>query len=276
MLDNLLTATNTTRTSLSNIRKKLSKIRIQVDDLAADLEKADTKFENVLAQAEIYKSKLEREMGREVRRLEKELALLRKSSEGVKAPFAATESDLKVASTIGVFDVILRHMCKDAEDFRLASEAFLFPAVYERVMDGTETAYYLEEVPASALLVIKRGKEHVEWLRSQSETYITDPETWAENIDYVTEWWRNDALPMIYGARDEQWDIDIPISLQEILLWKEEPETRPLNFPRIYDAYEIYRKHREEIYGTTGLREFELKLFTFENDENAQPRFGSR
>ena len=47
MLDNLLTATNTTRTSLSNLKKKLSKIRIQVDDLAADLEKVDTKFENL-------------------------------------------------------------------------------------------------------------------------------------------------------------------------------------------------------------------------------------
>lgn len=276
MLDNLLTATNTTRTSLTNVKKKLSKIRIQLDDLTADLEKVDTKFENMLAQAEIYKAKLEREMGREVRRLEKELALLRSGAKNLIPQQNATDTDLKVAATIGVFDVILRNMCKDAEDFRLASEAFLFPAVYERVMDGNEEAYFLEEVPPAALLVIQRGKEHIDWLRSQSETYITDPETWAENIDYVTEWWRNDALPMIYGARDEQWDIDVPISLQEILLWKEEPETRPLNFPRISDAYEIYRKHKDEIYGTTGLREFELKTFTFGDEETPQPRFGSR
>ena len=64
MLDNLLTATTTTRTSLSNLKKKLSKMRIQVEELSADVEKIDTKFENVLSQAEIYKAKLEREMGR--------------------------------------------------------------------------------------------------------------------------------------------------------------------------------------------------------------------
>jgi hypothetical protein len=263
MLDNLLTATNATRTSLSNVKKKLSKLRIQVEDISADLEKLDSKFENVLSQAEIYKSKLEREMGREVRRLERELALLRSATGGVITAAQATESDLKVASTVGIFDTILRHMCDNAEDFRLASEAFLFPVVYERVMEGTEEAYYLEEIPASATLVINRGKEYISWVRSQYETHVTDPETWADAISHIVDWWRNDALPVLYGARDEQWDIDMPLSLTEILLWRESPGDRPLNFPKIFDAYEIYRKHKDEIYGTTGLRELELKLFSF-------------
>jgi hypothetical protein len=276
MLDNLLTATSTTRTSLTNLKKKLSKLRIQVEEFSSDLEKIDTKFENVLAQAEIYKSKLGREMGREVRRLERELMLLTKSTKGNPSLPPASETDLKVASTVGIFDAMLRHMCANAEDFRLASEAFLFPAVYERVIDGVEDAYYLEEVPAAATLVIKRGKEHVAWIREEYDTHITDPDTWAEAIGYIVEWWRNDALPMIYGARDEQWDIDVPLSLQEILLWKESPADRPLNFSKIFDAYEIYRKHKDETYGTSGLREFELKLFSFENEENSQSRFGSR
>lgn len=276
MLDNLLTATSTTRTSLTNLKKKLSKLRIQVEEFGADLEKIDTKFENVLSQAEIYKSKLEREMGREVRRLERELALLRTGTRGLALVENANESDLKVAATMGIFDTILRHMCEGAEDFRLASEAFLFPNVYERIMEGTEEAYYIEEIPVCSPLIIQRGKEHIEWIREEYDTHITDPETWPAAIDYITEWWRNDALPMIYGARDEQWDIDIPLSLPEILLWREAPGERPLNFPRIFDAYEIYRKHKDEIYGTTGLRDFELKLFTFETEEAPQPRFKSR
>jgi hypothetical protein len=276
MLDNLLTATNTTRTSLTNIKKKLSKLRIQVEEFGADLEKLDTKFENVLSQAEIYKSKLERELGREVRRLERELSLLRAATGGVMTPAQVTESDLKVASTVGIFDAILRHMCANAEDFRSASEAFLFPVVLERVMDGSEEAYYLEEIPTAAQLVIQRGQEYIHWLRKEYDTHITDPDTWVEAIDCIVEWWRNDALPMIYGARDEQWDIDIPLSLQEILLWRESPGDRPLNFPKIFDAYEVYRKHKDQIYGTTGLREFELKLFSFENEEVAQSRFKSR
>jgi hypothetical protein len=167
-------------------------------------------------------------------------------------------------------------MCEGAEDFRLASEAFLFPNVYERVMEGTEEAYYIEEIPVCAPLIIQRGKEHIEWIREEYDTHITDPETWPAAIDYITEWWRNDALPMIYGARDEQWDIDVPLSLQEILLWREDTGARPLNFPRIFDAYEIYRKHKDDIYGTTGLRDFELKLFTFEAEETSQSRFRSR
>jgi hypothetical protein len=276
MLDNLLTSTNTTRTSLTNLKKKLSKLRIQVEEFSSDLEKIDTKFENVLAQAEIYKSKLEREMGREVRRLERELAILSKSVKGNPSLPGANETDRKVASTIGIFDTVLRNMCDNADDFRLASEAFLFPAVYERVMAGTEDAYFLEEVPPAAILIINRGKEHIAWIREEYDTHITDPETWPSAIDYIVEWWRNDALPMMYGARDEQWDIDVPLTLQEILLWKESPGDRPLNFSKIFDAYEIYRKLKDETYGTSGLREFELKLFSFENEETPQSRFGTR
>ena len=276
MLDNLLTATSTTRTSLTNLKKKLSKLRIQVEEFGADLEKIDTKFENVLSQAEIYKAKLEREMGREVRRLEKELALLRAGTSKLTAMGPITETDLKVATTIGIFDTMLRHMCESAEDFRLASEAFLFPVVYERVMDGTEEAYYMEEIPVVAPLIIQRGKEYIEWTRTQYDTHITDPDTWTEAVEYITDWWRNDALPMIYGARDEQWDIDMPLSLPEILLWRESPGDRPLNFPKIFDAYEIYRKHKDEIYEISGLRDFELKLFTFEAEEASQSRFRPR
>jgi hypothetical protein len=276
MLDNLLTATSTTRTSLTNLKKKLSKLRIQVEEFGADLEKIDTKFENVLSQAEIYKAKLEREMGREVRRLEKELALLRAGTSKLTAVGPITETDLKVATTVGIFDTILRHMCEGAEDFRLASEAFLFPVVYERVMEGTEEAYYMEEIPVVAPLIIQRGKEYIEWTRTQYDTHITDPDTWTEAVEYITEWWRNDALPMIYGARDEQWDIDMPLSLPEILLWRESPGDRPLNFPKIFDAYEIYRKHKDEIYEISGLRDFELKLFTFEAEEASQSRFKPR
>lgn len=272
MLDNLLLATNTTRISLTNFKKKLSNLRIHVDSLTADLEKIDTKFENVLAQAEIYKSKLEREMGREVRRLERELAILSKSVKGTPSLPDVNETDLKVASTIGIFDTILRQMCENAEDFRLASEAFLFPAVYERVMDNAEDAYFLEEISPAANLVIGRGKEYINWIREEYDTHITDPETWPNAIDYVVEWWRNDALPMMYGARDEQWDIDVPLSLQEILLWKESPGDRPLNFSKIFDAYEIYRKHKDETYETSGLREFELKLFSFEKEGIPQSR----
>jgi hypothetical protein len=272
MLDNLLLATNTTRTSLTNFKKKLSNLRIQVDSLTADLEKIDTKFENVLAQAEIYKSKLEREMGREVRRLERELAILSKSVKENPSLPDINETDRKVASTIGIFDTILRQMCENAEDFRLASEAFLFPAVYERVMDNAEDAYFMEEISPAANLVIGRGKEYINWIREEYDTHITDPETWPNAIDYVVEWWRNDALPMMYGARDEQWDIDVPLSLQEILLWKESPADRPLNFSKIFDAYEIYRKHKDETYETSGLREFELKLFSFEKEGISQSR----
>jgi len=235
---------------------------VQVEFFDAELEKIEGKFDNILTQAEIYKSKLEREMGREVRRLERELANLRKEGVGIAIP-EATDNELHIASSVAIIESVIRLISEGADDFRLISEAFLFPAVIERIISGTEEAYFLDEVPASASIVIQRGREYVAWVREEYDTHLTDPETWDSAIQQTTEWWRNDALPLLYGSRDEQWDIDMPLTLTEMLTWRDVPAERPINFSAIFDAYEIYRKNKDIVYEKTGLRQFELKLFTF-------------
>jgi chromosome segregation ATPase len=261
--DNLVHATNSMRSSVSSLKKKLSNLRVQVEYFDAEIEKIEGKFEKVLTQAEIYKSKLEREMGREVRRLERELALLRKSANGLVPVAEATDNEIKIASSVAILDSILRLTSDGADDFKLMSEAFLFPAVIERILSASEEAYFLEEVPASAETVIERGRQYVAWVRKEYDTHLTDPEAWDSAIDEVTDWWRNDALPLLYGSRDEQWDIDIPLTLTEMLTWRDVPAERPITYSAIFDAYEIYRKNKDLVYEKTGLRQFELKHFTF-------------
>lgn len=260
--DNLIYATNSMRTSVTALKKKLSNLKIQIEVFDSEIEKIEDKFDKVLQQAEIYKSKLERELGREVRRLERELTLSRKGDPIVEKP-VASEKELSVARTVGILDSILRLMSEGAADFKLMSEAILFPAVIERVMAGDEEAYFVDEVPHSAEIIIARGREYVAWIRSEYETHLTDPETWEKAIDVVTTWWKNDALPLFYGCRDDQWDIDVPLTLQEMLIWQEEPGERPISFPAIFDAYEIYNKNKDVIYEDTGLRQFELKHFSY-------------
>ena len=261
--DNLVFATNSMRSSVSSLKKKLSNLKVQVEFFDAEIEKIEDKFDKITTQAEIYKSKLEREMGREVRRLERELALLRKENPETAPKVDANDQELKIASSIAIVESILRTICEGADDFRLISEAFLFPAVIERIMSGDEEAYYIEEIPVSASTVIQRGREYVQWVRSEYDTHLTDPDAWESAIDLVTEWWRNDALPMIYGSRDEQWDIDVPLTYAEMLQWRDSPGDRPINYSAIFDAYEIYRKNKDAVYELTGLRQFELKNFTF-------------
>jgi hypothetical protein len=265
--DNLIFATNSMRSSVTSIKKKLSNLKISVEQFDAELEKLDTKFDNLVTQSEIYKSKLEREMGREVRRLERELSLLRKglSNQPVKA--TASGEELQIATTISILEVILRTISEGAEDFRLISESFLFPAVIERVVQGNEEAYFLEEIPASAKLVVERGREYVAWIRETCETHLTDPLAWEEYSTQVCDWWRNDALPLLYSSRDEQWDIDVPLSLQEMLLWRSSPADRPLHFSSIFDAYEIYKKNKDAVYESSGVRSFELKMFSFNSED---------
>lgn len=267
--DNIVFATDSMRSSVSSLKKKLSNLKISIEQFDAELEKIDTKFDKLLTQTEIYKAKLEREMGREVRRLEQELAKLRKQVPGSSPDSTASSQELQIASTIAVFESILRYICDGAEDFRLISYAFLFPAVVERVVRGDDEAYFIDEIPTSAELIIQRGRQYVAWTREQCDTHLTDPESWDKFCDEIATWWRNDALPLIYGSRDEQWDIEVPLTLAEMLMWRDDPAERPIHFSPIFDAYEIYRNNKDAIYQKSGLRDFELRMFTFSHDDTS-------
>ena len=260
--DNLIYATNSMRSSVSSLKKKLSNLKIQFEVFDAEIARLEDKFDKVLTESEIYKTKLEREVSRDVRRLEKELEALRKTGEFKEPTQKTSSTELSVSSTIAIIESTLRLICEGADDFRLISEAFLFPAVIERVVKGTEDAYLLDEVPASAHIVVKRGREYVAWVRSEYETHLTDPETWDSAIIEVTNWWRNDALPLLYGSRDEEWDIDMPLTLAEMIQWRDSPAERPILFSSVFDAYELYRLNKDTVFETTGLRQFELKQFT--------------
>lgn len=262
MIDNLAETTNSVRVSTSTLKKKISNLKIQVEGLDADLERLNSKIDNVVAQSEMYKTRLKREMGREVKRLEIEMSLLRKQLENSGKSRQSSPSELHIAATVAILDSLLRHIHRGADDIRLASQAFLFPAVYERVMDSSD--YYIDTVPPSMSMLIDRGREYVEWIRKEHYAHVTNPDTWEEAMPYIAEWWRNDALPLLYGARDEQWDIDEPLSLPEMMVWRDSPAERPLSFPSIFDAFEIYERFKDEVLESSGLREFEIERFSLD------------
>lgn len=262
-VNNIVLATNTLRTSVKSIKKKVGTLKMSIQALDTELEDIEMKFDKLIVESEIFKAKVEREVKREVRRLEKELETLRKSmgSVTVAERVRVSPEDLKVASTVAIIESLLRAICHGSDDFRLLSYAFLFPAVIERVVKGNEDAYYLEEMPASADVIVRRGLEYIEWVRSECDTHLTDPEAWEIFSSLVSDWWRNDALPLLYGSRDDNWDIDEPLSLLEMTSWRDNVADRPINFSKVFDAYEVYRRLKDEVYKSSGVQDFEMKTF---------------
>ena len=141
-----------------------------------------------------------------------------------------------------------------APDVTILNESILFPLIFEPVMRGEE-AYYLDDVPYSALEVVKRGREWVQFFREAIPVAMSTPEGWVYQ-GLIQEWWVNDALPLLYGERDDGW-IDVkPYSHKSMMKWRDEPLSQALEAPLIHDAFELMKKHGEEIYETTKLREF--------------------
>lgn len=177
------------------------------------------------------------------------------------------------AQTIAIFDSILfaiENWSTDgdtAPDFSLACQAILFPLVYDQVMNGN-SHYYLRKVPDAALEVVKRGREYVKFIRDTCQVGLTDPTAWNQYVPMVSKWWVNDALPLLYGARDPAWENNPILTLEEITVWRDQPASRALKFPLVFDAMDLVDRHGESIRETTKLPDFTLTTLTTRLEAN--------
>ncbi len=171
------------------------------------------------------------------------------------------DPSLVKAKTIAIFDSILFAIENwstegdTAPDFSLACQSILFPLVYTQVMNGNEH-YFLKTVPTASIEVVKRGREYVKFIRSTCQVGLTDPEAWRVHVPMIAKWWINDALPLLYGARDDVWERSTPLTLEAIMSWRDQPASRALEFPLVFDAMDLLDRHREEIREKTNLPEF--------------------
>jgi hypothetical protein len=171
------------------------------------------------------------------------------------------DPSLVKAKTVAIFDSILfaiENWSTDgdtAPDFSLACQSILFPLVYSQVMNGNEH-YFLKTVPTASIEVVKRGREYVKFIRGTCQVGLTDPEAWSVHVPMIAKWWVNDALPLLYGARDDVWERVTPLTLEAIMSWRDKPASRALEFPLVFDAMDLLDRHREEIREKTNLPEF--------------------
>lgn len=171
------------------------------------------------------------------------------------------------ATTLSIYDSIIFAICnwstdgQTAPDIELACQSILFPCIYQNVMEGLED-YYFDQIPSSALLVVQRGREYVQHLRSIEDHFITDDMRWQQYAPLIQEWWINDGLPILYGARDDDWEKVIPKTLDEMIVWRDQPASRALEFPLIWDGMELVKTHSESIREHSGLPEFNKQQIT--------------
>lgn len=230
-------------------------------DVVADLKEME---ECISQAAEKYREACERELKKVELRHQQELKS-REESRPIAPLF--DESDIKKASTLAFFDSLIfaiSNWSKDGQaafDCELACQSILFPTVYESVMKGNED-YYVSEVPNIALEIVRRGREYIKHIRQSSETSLIAPDTWESFAPVIQNWWINDALPLIYGARDPDWEEITALSLVEMVEWRDMPASRALHFPLIFDGMELVKKHGDEIRKFTGLPEFNKQQVT--------------
>jgi len=231
---------------IKQLRKTLSSLRLLEDQLSNAVD--------------AYKVAADKESKTRVRELERRIEELEKRGP-VEIKEKLDTAGLSQAKTLAIFDAILfaiSNWANDgdtAPDIELACQSVLFPTIYERVMAG-QSDYLVERVPVVSLEIVKRGREFILSIRQRTDQSLTRQEIWDEYAPEVQQWWVNDALPLIYGARDPDWDHDTPLSLTEVIEWRDHPASRALHFPLIFDGFELVSKFRDEIRDTTGLPEF--------------------
>jgi len=230
---------NTLQRQIGHLDTKINELPDLIDKVVVSERKADAK---------------------KIKDLEAQIEAL-KQGNIAKAVTEVEQVGVEKAKTIAIFDSILFAISnwsndgQTAPDIELVCQSVLFPAVYERVMGG-QSDYVIEKVPTAAEEVVKRGRELTQHIRSIEESSLVTPTVWEKHHSMIKEWIVGDALPLLYGARDPKWDEDDVLSLDEILEWRDQPASRALHFPLIFDGMELVERFRDEIRETTGLPDF--------------------
>ena len=192
---------------------------------------------------------------------EAELEQLIREQDGTNVKIAADQVALARAKTFAIVDSILfaiENWATDdspAPDITLASQATLFPVIFEKVSSGDEN-YYLTEVPEAALEIVRRGRDFVRDFREREHISILDPAGWEVLQPLLHSWWTRDAIPLLYGQGYEGWELEESYSREQMTRWRTMDAARPLEFPLIFDGMELVKKYGDEIREETGLPEF--------------------
>ena len=99
-----------------------------------------------------------------------------------------------------------------ASDFTPVAQAVLFPkqSTIELCPETSLTTISMKSVPFAATEVVKRGREYVKGIRAESQVLLLT-ETFGQSLLKNTmQWWINDALVLLYGDRDPDWETTKP------------------------------------------------------------------
>ena len=260
--DRLEGALKKLETARRALRNAYETVQRNIDYTYEAFENFKKEVEPAFARDEVRMEQFFKKQEAEIERLKAELATYK-----AREPEPTDTVAVNKACTISIFDSIIFAISnwstdgQTAPDVELACQSILFPLVYQPVMQGN-TDYNITKVPVSAMEVVRRGRHYVQSLRESRDILITSPDIWEEEAKAIQTWWVNDALPLLYGARDDDWSTKNSMPLDKMIKWRDMPASRVLEFPLIWDGMELVKKHADEIRELSELPKFNKEQLT--------------
>lgn len=208
--------------------------------------------------------KIKSELKRRDKRIEE---LEKKLLKYEEAPMQADRVALARAKTFAIVDSILfaiENWAEDdspAPDITLAAQATLFPVLLNKVSQGDED-YYLEEVPMGAYEVVRRGRQFVKSFRDDEHISILNEDGWQVLQPILHNWWTRDAMPLLFDAGYAGWEKEEPLTREQMFTWRDKEMSRAMDFPLIFDGFDLVKKYGDQIRTETGLPEFNRQIMT--------------
>lgn len=242
--DSLLQNSAAIKTSILSLKKKAITMQSQIHAIDTEISKVGDKIDNLLQESD-----------NTIEWLRHRVSELESYFNDTPPPSSTDPLELKKAVTLQIFEFIVDRICDGSDDYEVMCQAFLFPVIYSHVVMG-EKKYLLDYLPDCVSYVIDSGKELLQSIREACDAQLTQQKPWDSMIDLSVSWWKEQALPLLYGEEEEFWNKDEVFTLSTMEDWKANYSMRPINYPTVYDAINTLNTHREEAYEASGIREF--------------------
>lgn len=254
MNDNLISSVDGFRTSILNLKKKSTAVRISMEQFNMEIEKLELKLDKFISETEVFKERVRKDYNRELRRKDDELAALRKhvQRQGNATLVSANlygepkeEDSLKIAKTVLILNTFISSISGTNDNFKMLSQAVVYRCIYYNLMENLER-YKILTVPEDVHEIVELGKESAKNLEDKFPYHINSDVTWAQEMAIVEGLWKNDLLPAIYQYRETDFPED-PLSYADMLSWVNNPSHRVEKFPEIEDAHRYFNHHLMDV-----------------------------
>lgn len=266
----LLNALKKHKKALLSRRSALSEALYALEKDCMEIEQIEDYVRAQEEEAQVYKRKIFNSAEKRVNDVKRDLQRALDQLNGITPSMTPDEHyNWRVASTALVFETILNNSIRgfsSKDGLKRMFQSVLFPYVYDHLpIKEKGEDFFIDAAPSNLVTIIKDVRREIVLLEEKYGKNFSKERNWEAAKSEIKELWETLVFDQIYDSL-EIFDGCTPWPWKTMEKYRNS-EAKMVEFPHIYDTFEILGVHRDTAGEMNGLQSMEKEIAEIHSSE---------